>query len=100
MIELQRYLTHLPGHDGQPSAEFGWNADCQASFGHGVQTAQAWLDDANSGWLWANLLLERQLYPPGAQRHAFELGFLSRIHQRLCSPLGGEHQALRTDLRL
>ncbi|TRO35684.1 hypothetical protein EQ831_17020 [Pseudomonas sp. ALS1279] len=39
-------------------------------------------------------------YPPGAQRHAFELGFLSRIHQRLCSPLGGGHQALRTELRL
>ena len=100
MIELQRYLTHLPAHDGQPPAEFGWNADCQASFGHGVQTAQAWLDDANSGWLWANLLLERQLYPPGAQRHAFELGFLSRIHQRLCSLIGGGHQALRTELRL
>ncbi|KJU77249.1 hypothetical protein N619_32320 [Ectopseudomonas oleovorans] len=51
-------------------------------------------------WLWANLLLERQLFPPGAQRHAFELGFLSRIHQRLCSPLGGEHQARRTELQL
>ncbi|MGE8505056.1 MAG: LasR-specific antiactivator QslA [Pseudomonas sp.] len=100
MIELQRHLTHLPAHDGQPAADFGWSADCQASFGHGVQTAQAWLDDANSGWLWANLLLERQLYPPGAQRHAFELGFLSRIHQRLCSPLGGDHRAKRTEFRL
>ncbi|WP_277372283.1 LasR-specific antiactivator QslA [Pseudomonas sp. AA-38] len=100
MIELQRYLTHLPSHDEQPPASFGWNADCQVSFDHGVQTAQAWLDNPNSGWLWANLLMERQLYPPGAQRHAFELGFLSRIHQRLCSPLGGEHQALRTELRL
>nr|WP_064494399.1 LasR-specific antiactivator QslA [Pseudomonas chengduensis] len=100
MNELQRHFTYLPSHDGQPPAEFGWNADCQTSFDHGVQTAQAWLDDANSGWLWANLLLERQLYPPGAQRHAFETGFLSRIHQRLCSPLGGGHQALRTELRL
>ncbi|MGP0170840.1 LasR-specific antiactivator QslA [Pseudomonas sp. NCHU5208] len=100
MIELQRYLTHLPSHDGQPPACFGWNADCQVSFDHGVQTAQAWLDNANSGWLWANLLMERQLYPPGAQRHAFELGFLSRIHQRLCSPFGGGHQALRTELKL
>jgi hypothetical protein len=41
MIELQQYLTHLPAHDGQPAANFGWSADCQASFGHGVQTVQA-----------------------------------------------------------
>lgn len=100
MIEVQRYLIHLPGNDGQPPAEFSWNVDCQVSFDHGVKTAQAWLDNANSGWLWANLLMERQLYLPGAQRHAFELGFLCRIHQRLCSPIGGGHQALRTELRL
>ncbi len=100
MIEQQRYLTRLSAHDGHPGAEFGWNEQNQESFLHGVQQAQAWLDDANSGWLWANLLLERQLFPPGAQRHAFELGFLSRIHQRLCSPLGGGHQARRTELQL
>ncbi|WP_454255667.1 LasR-specific antiactivator QslA [Pseudomonas sp. Marseille-Q8238] len=45
-------------------------------------------------------LLERQLFPPGAQRHAFELAFLSRIHQRLCSPIGGGHLARRTELQL
>jgi hypothetical protein len=54
MIEVQRHLIHLPGHDGQPPAEFGWNVDCQVSFDHGVKTA----------------------------------------------PLGGGHQALRTELRL
>lgn len=58
-----------------------------------MRHASTWLETANSGELWANLLLERPLFPPGAQRHAFELGFLSRIHQRLCSPLGGEGQA-------
>ncbi|TBU76455.1 hypothetical protein DNK06_16335 [Pseudomonas daroniae] len=100
MIERQRHFTHLPAHDGQPAAAFGWGENCQASFTDGAQQAQAWLDDANSGWLWANLLLERQLFPPGAQRHAFELGFLSRIHQRLCSPLGGGHLARRTKLQL
>lgn len=100
MIERQRYFTHLPEHDGQPAAVFGLSENCQASFTHGMQQAQAWLDDANSTWLWANLLLERQLFPPGAQRHAFELGFLSRIHQRLCSPLGGGHLARRTELQL
>ncbi|WP_181814002.1 LasR-specific antiactivator QslA [Stutzerimonas nitrititolerans] len=37
--------------DGHPGAEFGWNEQNQASFTHGVQQAQARLDDANSGWL-------------------------------------------------
>lgn len=96
----ERHVTHLPAHDGHPGAAFGWSEDSQSSFSRGVEMAQAWLDDANSGWLWANLLLERQLFLPGAQRHAFELGFLSRIHQRLCSPPGGGHQALRTELQL
>ncbi|MGE8359395.1 LasR-specific antiactivator QslA [Pseudomonas sp.] len=96
----ERLMTHLPAHDGHPAAAFGLGEDCQESFARGVQQAQAWLDATDSGWLWANLLLERQLFPPGAQRHAFELGFLSRVHQRLCSPLGGEHVAQRTALRL
>ncbi|WP_369959469.1 LasR-specific antiactivator QslA [Pseudomonas benzenivorans] len=37
---------------------------------------------------------------PGAQRRAFEIGFLSRVHQRLCSPFGGNHQARKTCLQL
>ncbi|HEY1029864.1 MAG TPA: hypothetical protein VGE28_19805 [Pseudomonas sp.] len=32
--------------------------------------------------------------------HAFELGVLSRIHQRLCSPFGGGHLARSTELKL
>ncbi|WP_376752303.1 LasR-specific antiactivator QslA [Stutzerimonas nitrititolerans] len=70
----------------------------QASFTHGVQQAQARLDDANSGWLWANL--NASCSPPDAQRHTFELRFLSCVNQRLCSPLGGGHQARRTALQL
>lgn len=40
------------------------------------------------------------MFPAGAQCHAFELGFLSCIHQRLCSPLGSGHSAKRTEFRL
>lgn len=97
---IDRYIANLPAHDNHPGATFGWSEDSQPSFTRGVEVAQAWLDDPNSGWLWTNLLLERQRLPPGPQRHAFELGFLSRIHQRLCSPLGGSHLARRTALRL
>ncbi|TBV00402.1 LasR-specific antiactivator QslA [Phytopseudomonas dryadis] len=100
MIERQWYFTHLPAHDGQPAAACGWGENRQARFTHGAQQAQPWLDEANSGWRRANLLLERQPFPPGAQRHAFELGLLRRIHQRRCSPLGGGHLARRTELRL
>ncbi len=94
------YVIRLSARDEHPGAEFGWSEENQASFDQGVQQAQAWLDDANSGWLWANLLLERQLHTAGPQRHAFELGFLSRIHQRLCSPFGGGHQARSAELKL
>ncbi|TBU71642.1 MULTISPECIES: LasR-specific antiactivator QslA [Phytopseudomonas] len=100
MIERQCYFTHLPAHDGQPAAACGWGENRQASLTHGAQQTQTRLVDADSGWLWANLLIERQPFPPGAQRHAFELGLLSRIHQRRCSPLGGGHLARPTESRL
>jgi len=31
---------------------------------------------------------------------AFEIGFLGRVHPRLCSPFGGAHQARQTCLQL
>ncbi|WP_431978661.1 LasR-specific antiactivator QslA [Pseudomonas sediminis] len=37
--------------------------------------AQVKLDDANIGWLWACMLMKRQLYPPEAQHHVFAKGF-------------------------
>lgn len=88
-----RFLTHLPSHDGHPGAVIDWPEECQQAFARGVALAEDWLGNANSGWLWTGLLVERNGWPLGTQRHAFEVGFLSRIHQRLCSPLGGNHQA-------
>jgi len=65
-----------------------------------VACAQAWLGDDNTGWLWANLIIERDALPAGMQRRAYEIGFLSRVHQRLCSPYGGSHQARQACLQL
>jgi hypothetical protein len=36
-----------------------------------------------------SMRIKRDALPAGVQRRAFEIGFLSRMHQRLCSPLGG-----------
>ena len=92
--------SYLPTHDGHRGAIIKWPVNCHQAFDQGVASAQTWLGNDNSGWLWANLILERDALPPGAQRRAFEIGFLSRVHQRLCSPHGGNHQASRTCLKL
>ncbi|CAD5105961.1 LasR-specific antiactivator QslA [Zestomonas carbonaria] len=91
---------HLSAHDGHPAAEFGLAQGCRTAFDKGVAQAQCWLDNPNSSWLWVDFVIERELFLQHLQRHAFELGFLSRIHQRLCSPLGGGHQARNSALRL
>ncbi|MDO9625525.1 MAG: LasR-specific antiactivator QslA [Pseudomonas sp.] len=80
-------MTLLPPHDGHPGMEITWAADCRQAFNQGVSFAQTWLDNARSGWLWAVMIAERDLLPCAIERRAFEVGFLSRIHQRLCSPL-------------
>ncbi|MDM8348759.1 LasR-specific antiactivator QslA [Pseudomonas sp. sp1636] len=92
--------SFLPSHDGQSGAVIEWPWDCQQAFDKGVICAQAWLSNDDTGWLWANLIIERDVLPGGLQRRAFEVGFLSRVHQRLCSPFGGNHQARKTCLSL
>ncbi len=78
-------VTYLPSHDGQPGTEIAWAADCREAFNRGVKLAQSWLDSAFGGWLWAVMIAERDLLPRAIDRRAFEVGFLGRIHQRLCS---------------
>ncbi|WP_313026612.1 LasR-specific antiactivator QslA [Pseudomonas lopnurensis] len=92
--------SYLPGHDGHRGAVIKWPENCHQAFDKDVASAQAWLGNDDSGWLWAGLILERDALPTGAQRRAFEIGFLCRIHQRLCSPVGGNHQARRACLKL
>lgn len=90
--------SYLPSHDGQRGAVIKWPKDCQQAFDQSVASAQTWLSNDDTGWLWADLIVEREVLPLGAQRRAFEIGFLSRVHQRLCSPFGGSHQARQTRL--
>ena len=78
-------MTCLPPRDGHPGMEIIWAADCRQAFNQGVGLAQSWLDNARSGWLWAIMIAERDLLPCAMERRAFEVGFLSRIHQRLSS---------------
>ncbi|WPC05858.1 LasR-specific antiactivator QslA [Pseudomonas benzenivorans] len=92
--------SYLPTYDGHRGAIIKWPQDCLQAFDKGVASAQAWLTTDDTGWLWANLIIERDALPPGLQRRAFEIGFLSRVHQRLCSPYGGNHQALKACLKL
>ncbi|XLY87185.1 LasR-specific antiactivator QslA [Ectopseudomonas mendocina] len=79
-------MTYLPPHDGQPGLEITWATDCSKAFNQGATLAQSWLDNARSGWLWAVMIAERDLLPCAIERRAFEVGFLSRVHQRICSP--------------
>ena len=78
-------ITYLPYNDGHPGMEIAWAADCREAFNQGVKLAQTWLDNVRSGWLWAVMIAERDLLPCAIERRAFEVGFLSRIHQRMCS---------------
>ncbi len=78
-------VAYLPSHDGQPGTEIAWAADCREAFNRGVKLAQSWLDSACGGWLWAVMIAERDLLTRAIDRRAFEVGFLGRVHQRLCS---------------
>lgn len=79
------FVTYLPSHYGQPGTEIAWAADCREAFNRGVKLAQSWLDSASGGWLWAVMIAERDLLPRAIDRRAFEVGFLGRVHQRICS---------------
>lgn len=80
---MNSIMTCLPPNDGHPGVEIAWAADCREAFNQGVRLAQTWLDNARSGWLWAVMIAERDLLPCPIERRAFEVGFLSRIHQRI-----------------
>nr|WP_262374477.1 LasR-specific antiactivator QslA [Pseudomonas sp. WS 5019] len=93
-------MTCLPPHDGQPGLEITWATDCSEAFNQGATLAQSWLDNARSGWLWAVMIAERDLLPCAMEKRAFEVGFLSRIHQRVCSQQHCVQQARTISLQL
>jgi len=77
------FTSYLSSHDGQRSAMIGWPQDCLQAFDSGVACAQAWLNNDDTGWLWANLIIERDALPAALQRRAFEVGFLKTAQQKL-----------------
>ncbi|OLU13206.1 hypothetical protein BVH01_22940 [Pseudomonas sp. PA1(2017)] len=85
--------TYLPSFDGQSGVEITWSTDCKKAFDSGIKLAQFWLDSACNGWLWAVMIAERDLLPRAIDRRAFEVGFLGRVHQRLCSHEAGRQSA-------
>ncbi|WP_314410295.1 LasR-specific antiactivator QslA [Pseudomonas kuykendallii] len=85
----RRGVCRLAAHDEHPGVEINLPARQQAAFDLGANCAQAWLASPNPGWLWAGMLAERDLLRSEAARRAFDIGFLSRLHQRLRSPGDG-----------
>jgi hypothetical protein len=45
------FVSRLPSHDGQRGAVIRWTHDCQQAFDQGVDRAQAWLNNDDTGWL-------------------------------------------------
>ncbi|MCQ4272079.1 LasR-specific antiactivator QslA [Pseudomonas kuykendallii] len=82
----RRGVCRLAAHDDHPGVEISLPARHQAAFDLGVNCAQAWLENPNPGWLWAGMLVERDLLKSEPARRTFDVGFLSRLHQRLRSP--------------
>ena len=80
--------------------EIIWAADRRQACNQGMKLAQYWLDNARGGWLWATMIAERDLLPRAIERRAFEVGFLSHIHQRIRSRQCSEQQFLELSLTL
>lgn len=93
-------MSCLAANDGHPGMEIIWATDCRDAFNQGVKLAQSWLENAKTGWLWATMIAERDLLPSAIERRAFEVGFLSRIHQRMCSLHCSEKQISDVPLAL
>lgn len=75
--------TTLPSNDGHPGLQITWAKDCRPAFQQGVCAAETWLDGTRTHWLWAVLISNREELTCSTERSAFEVGFLSRLHQRM-----------------
>lgn len=75
-------LCSIPPADGQPGLELVWLEDCQPALDQGVACAERWLVRRN-GPLWTAFILGREEQPGGHRQTAFDVGFLTRLQQRL-----------------
>lgn len=60
--------SYLASHDGHRGAIIKRPVNCHQSFDKGVASVQAWLSNDNTGWLWANLIAERDALPQARRR--------------------------------
>lgn len=79
----KRYFTNIPPADGHPGLELVWAENCQPAIDHGIACAERWLASGHGGYLWTALILGRERQHTAIQHTAFEVGFLTRLQQRV-----------------
>ncbi len=71
--------------DGQPGWLLFWPEDAQQAANHGVACAEKWLMKAKPKPLWTCWQKGRALHSQPFQLQAYDLGFMTRLQQRLRS---------------
>lgn len=77
------YRATIPDQNHQPALELTWQADCQPSIDSAIACADRWLASDRSTYLWMTLMLGREQQSGRDRQTAFEVGFLTRLQQRL-----------------
>jgi hypothetical protein len=79
----KNYCATIPPADDHPGLELTWQENCQPSIDYAVASADRWLASDRSTFLWMTLILGREKQDGSIQQMAFEVGFLTRLQQRL-----------------
>lgn len=79
----KRHFASIPPADGHPGLELVWAENCQPAIDHGIACAERWLASDHSSHLWTALILGRERQHTAIQHTAFEVGFLTRLQQRV-----------------
>jgi len=79
----KNYCATIPAADDHPGLELTWQENCQPSIDSAVASADRWLASDRSTFLWMTLILGREKQDGSTQQMAFEVGFLTRLQQRL-----------------
>ncbi|MET1079961.1 MAG: LasR-specific antiactivator QslA [Pseudomonas sp.] len=77
------YRITIPAADDHPGLELMWQENCQPSIDYAVACADRWLASDRSTYLWMTLILGREKQLSHTEQMAFEVGFLTRLQQRL-----------------
>ncbi|WP_116424411.1 LasR-specific antiactivator QslA [Pseudomonas citronellolis] len=75
--------VEIPAADGQPGLTLTWPMPTQPATDQGILLAESWLAGEADGYLWTRLVHGRIEHMDNWRRMAFEIGFLTRLQQRL-----------------